>query len=546
MALAAAPAAAAASSWPVIGGSPARAGVQLADAGGLPASRAWSFAEEDGATPAIITGGDGPARQRVVYGTTDGRVHFRSLSDGTAVGPADGVQVADATVTDPDRALASGFVSTSTDTAPGVTLVVHDDGGGVEIARFDEATGTRSGADVSVPGSFGCEEAGAPLLTPVAADGSRLLFFTMAGACPAGEGLVRYGLRADGEFVRPAVAPVRGVVAAPPALTVIDGAFHVAVPRAGGVDFRRADGVYGAAPEFAVDLGPSQTPVALAATPHALFVLAQEGLEASVDRVALGTSPRMADAVRMTGQAAGFAVGDGRIAVATDAALTVLGDDLALVGTVAGAATAPSIEGGVAYSAGRAVRLADATATTLPAAPGVAPAIARGYVVFESTALRTRDLTPPTIAFTHGHRAATVADDRGVLAVVFKVGGRTEPAQTGGSAWAPARYRPFLGGLAPGRSTFRVLARDYAGNLARARAALRVPCDRTLRGSQHGDVLRGRRGKDCLVGRGGPDRLLTRGGGADRVRCGPGRDLVRADARDRVADDCERIRRRGP
>ena len=75
------------------------------------------------------------------------------------------------------------------------------------------------------------------------------------------------------------------------------------------------------------------------------------------------------------------------------------------------------------------------------------------------------------------------------------------------------------------------------------------------------DVLRGRAGDDCLVGNGGADRLLggrgddvliggpgndvLRGGpGRDVVRCGPGRDLVVVRGGDRVARDCERVRRR--
>ena len=82
-----------------------------------------------------------------------------------------------------------------------------------------------------------------------------------------------------------------------------------------------------------------------------------------------------------------------------------------------------------------------------------------------------------------------------------------------------------------------------------------------LRGGPAADVLRGRGGNDVLDGRGGNDRLdggagadvlvggpgsdvLTGGAGADVVRCGAGRDRVLADRRDRVARDCEVVRRR--
>jgi hypothetical protein len=44
---------------------------------------------------------------------------------------------------------------------------------------------------------------------------------------------------------------------------------------------------------------------------------------------------------------------------------------------------------------------------------------------------------------------------------------------------------------------------------------------------------------------GGGDVVNVRRGNVDRVRCGSGRDLVRAGRRDRVARDCEVVRRRG-
>ena len=73
-----------------------------------------------------------------------------------------------------------------------------------------------------------------------------------------------------------------------------------------------------------------------------------------------------------------------------------------------------------------------------------------------------------------------------------------------------------------------------------------------LRGTPGPDVLRGLGGADLLVGGRGPDRLLAgagndvvraRDGVRDRIACGPGRDLVVADRVDRIARDCELVRR---
>ncbi len=98
-----------------------------------------------------------------------------------------------------------------------------------------------------------------------------------------------------------------------------------------------------------------------------------------------------------------------------------------------------------------------------------------------------------------------------------------------------------------------------------------------LQGGAAGDYLFGGAGRDRLVGQAGGDRIdgeagndhligglgrdrLRGGGGADLidardttardrrlvdvVTCGAGRDIVRADARDDVAADCERVQRR--
>jgi RTX calcium-binding nonapeptide repeat (4 copies) len=69
----------------------------------------------------------------------------------------------------------------------------------------------------------------------------------------------------------------------------------------------------------------------------------------------------------------------------------------------------------------------------------------------------------------------------------------------------------------------------------------------TLRGTAKGDKLSGKAGNDKLYGAAGNDMLtggvgndlLVGGPGADALSCGAGRDTARADARDKVAKDCE-------
>lgn len=76
----------------------------------------------------------------------------------------------------------------------------------------------------------------------------------------------------------------------------------------------------------------------------------------------------------------------------------------------------------------------------------------------------------------------------------------------------------------------------------------------TLLGTAGADVLTGGPGADRIYGRGGNDRLSGRGGndllvggaGRDTIACGTGRDTVQADALDRVARDCEVVKRPRP
>jgi N-acetylglucosamine-6-sulfatase len=65
----------------------------------------------------------------------------------------------------------------------------------------------------------------------------------------------------------------------------------------------------------------------------------------------------------------------------------------------------------------------------------------------------------------------------------------------------------------------------------------------SLSGGSGNDVLRGRAGTDRLFGEGGSDSIAARDAARDDVVCGPGRDIVLADRVDRLARDCEMIRR---
>ena len=92
----------------------------------------------------------------------------------------------------------------------------------------------------------------------------------------------------------------------------------------------------------------------------------------------------------------------------------------------------------------------------------------------------------------------------------------------------------------------RVLTIAVIGSLAVASA---VPASTIVGGSQN-DTLRGTPRADKLYGKAGNDRLfglrgndvLVGGAGADRLVCGPGRDIAWADAKDRVAKDCEVVK----
>jgi hypothetical protein len=57
------------------------------------------------------------------------------------------------------------------------------------------------------------------------------------------------------------------------------------------------------------------------------------------------------------------------------------------------------------------------------------------------------------------------------------------------------------------------------------------------------DRLSGGGGKDKISGGGGKDKIKARGGGRDKISCGGGKDKVIADRHDRVAENCEKVKR---
>jgi Ca2+-binding RTX toxin-like protein len=71
-----------------------------------------------------------------------------------------------------------------------------------------------------------------------------------------------------------------------------------------------------------------------------------------------------------------------------------------------------------------------------------------------------------------------------------------------------------------------------------------------LAGGPHSDMIIGGPGDDGINGQAGHDviragrgndKILANDGVRDHIKCGPGRDAVKADKRDRVARDCERV-----
>jgi Ca2+-binding RTX toxin-like protein len=82
-----------------------------------------------------------------------------------------------------------------------------------------------------------------------------------------------------------------------------------------------------------------------------------------------------------------------------------------------------------------------------------------------------------------------------------------------------------------------------SGNAGRDRLFGNQGDDR-LYGGGGRDRMRGGAGRNVYRAGAGSDRVFARNGKRDRIWCGKGRDRVAADDNDRVAGDCERVRRR--
>jgi hypothetical protein len=349
--------------------------------------------------------------------------------------------------------------------------------------------------------------------------------------------------------------------------------FVVAVARTGGLDLRRADADFARPPDGFVDLG--EDPAAIAAPETAplptpvVVVLTRAGERSRVvrlDQAADGTL-RAGPGRALNGAPVGVALGgpDSSLpVVSTAAGLFVLRPgDLSVAGTAGGGAGPVSSAGDVAFAVreGRlvALRLADANVVDLGRAGPVsyAPALARGFVTIGPIAVRTTDVTVPAVAMPADARGLTMlsaiaSDDRGIAGVEWRLDKRrlrSAATPVSGSSFEPgaryeAAYRPRS--IPPGAYTLWAIAHDAAGNVGRARRPVTVSCERVRRGGRRRDVLRAGPGRDCLFGGPGADRLLARDRTPDALSCGSGRDMVRADRYDRIARDCERVRRARP
>jgi hypothetical protein len=68
--------------------------------------------------------------------------------------------------------------------------------------------------------------------------------------------------------------------------------------------------------------------------------------------------------------------------------------------------------------------------------------------------------------------------------------------------------------------------------------------DDILRGGNGNDAITGGSGKDQVFGGAGNDQIIVRDGKVDNVNCGPGRDRVKADRKDRIRANCEKVTRK--
>jgi hypothetical protein len=174
--------------WPYFGGDAGRSGNQPVDKGGLPVTFAYAKTADTGIQTSIVTSAGTPSTQRLVYGTSNGRIHQQILETGAPVGAEEGVDIANGDNADVFTG-AGGSVTpgdTSGATGLGQIYAVHNDDnqGGtndIAIAQIDETTGNVI-ADAPVAGTDGFTVSSSVLLTGPDSGGARSLFFVAASA----------------------------------------------------------------------------------------------------------------------------------------------------------------------------------------------------------------------------------------------------------------------------------------------------------------------------------------------------------------------------
>lgn len=164
---------------------PGHSGAQPVDAGTAPVVPVWQrTGAGDGnvRTSVLISGGPVTA-QRVIYGTADGVVHFRRVSDGSPVGGADVSNAPNAFGT-PSAVPGDNRASASFADVGGRLYAAHNEAGGIEIAEFDEFGGGLI-SETPVPGTAGMTIESSLLATPSAryfVAGGRLFKVPASGA----------------------------------------------------------------------------------------------------------------------------------------------------------------------------------------------------------------------------------------------------------------------------------------------------------------------------------------------------------------------------
>ena len=574
------PAPAQAVHWPQAGGDGGRSGYQPLADGSPPVRVLWDAADKDVVTSPLITAGT-LDEQRVVYGTGDGRVHLRALADGQRVGPDGGLLVEEALTT---GAFGDGggmaFAETSGPAGLGVVLALHNTRntrgifGGIDddiaIARIDERSGELID-DSTIPGTADLRVLGPAALAPPDRDGDRALLFLASG--PSGAPVLFKIELPDGDRLGkvqrvevPGVDPRTGPAVAfladgqPYALVAgSEGVRSFSLPRfpAEGPRSAPLGGIPGsvAAPVNAGGLEPGR-PGSGTGESAGLYVAATEQGLTRVHRLARsgdqlvvrGSSPPLAGttapALALAFEVVGSVAGPGWIVVTTGDALHVLdARSLQPRGDVAGTfrRTVAAAAGRLAYvaqdgGAPEAVDLVRARALDggqfstrgLRSATRSSgqPALSRGMVVFGSDAGVVTYRTRCANALNGTERADELAG--GVAGDTIN-GGPGSDALSGGAGDDC---------LAGGSGRDRLNGGSGADTIAGGDG------DDRVNGGDGDDVLRGDLGRDSVSGGKGNDTLDTRDGVRDTMLCGPGRDTVRADRRDRVGRDCERVSRR--